>query len=139
MGVNSEGDEGLSVSNDDDDEAKAEAEEGEEEELELGVNSGNTGVDAVVGSRANTPTVLVADSLEIVASEQVDIPEIPAFVTKQFTKGRYILPHQQQMQQKLQLTLEVQQLTWLLFSQLCCKLFRVIVLLVLDVYASIQA
>jgi hypothetical protein len=63
MGVDSEGDEGFSDSDND--------EESEKEEEEM-----------IIGSRTNTPTVLVDGGLGIVAAEEVVIPALPPLVTQ---------------------------------------------------------
>jgi len=112
MGVESEGDDGLSLDSDeedeDDDDDKVEGEVAAVLGGELGVG-GNR-----VGSRATTPTVVadgggVDGGLGVCSVEEVGIPVIPPFNTQQFTEGPYVGPQPVQTPQQLAFTPEENQ------------------------------
>jgi hypothetical protein len=99
MGMNSEGDDGLSLSEDDD-------EEEDVEQVEVLLHGGNSAVDAsVVGNctHTNTPTVLVDGGVGIVVVEEVGIPTIPPLITQQLAEVCYAsnAPQLTQTQQQL--------------------------------------
>jgi len=104
MGVESEGDDGLSLDSDEEDEDDDDDDvEGEVAAVlggELGVGGSR------VGSGAATPTVagdggLVDGGLGVCSVEEVGIPRIPPLVTQQFTEGPYVGPQPIQTPQQL--------------------------------------
>jgi hypothetical protein len=104
MGVDSEGDDGLSLDSEEEDEDDDDDDvEGEVAAVvggELGVGGSR------VGSRATTPTVVadgggVDGGLGVCPVEEVGIPVIPPFITQQFTEGPYVGPQPVQTPQQL--------------------------------------
>jgi len=112
MGVELEGDDGLSLDSEEEDEDDDDDEvEGEVAAVvggELGVGGSR------VGSRATTPTVVadgggVDGGLGVCSVEEVGIPVIPPFITQQFTEGPYVGPQPVQTPQQLAFTPEENQ------------------------------
>jgi hypothetical protein len=104
MGVQSDGNEGLSL--DSDNEESVDDDDDVEGEV-TAVLGGELGVGgSQVGSRgrATTMTVVVDGGLGVSLVEEVGIPVIPPFNTQQFTKGPYVGP--QPVQRPQQLTTE---------------------------------
>jgi hypothetical protein len=107
MGVESEGDDGLSLDSEEDDYDDDDDVEGEVAavlggELGVGVAVGGSGV----GSRATTLTVVVDGGgvdggLDFCLVEEVGISVIPPFNTQQFTEGPYVGPQPVQRPQQL--------------------------------------
>jgi len=108
MGVDSEGDQGLSVDSNKEEEEFSEDDDDVEVAAVLG---GELGGDVAVGgswagSRATTLTVVVDGGgvdggLGVCLVEEVGIPVIPPFNTQQFTEGRYVGPQPLQTLQQL--------------------------------------
>jgi hypothetical protein len=121
MGVELEGDDGLSLDSEEEDEDDDDDEvEGEVAAVvggELGVGGSR------VGSGAATPTVaadggVVDGGLGVCSVKEVGIPRIPPFITQQFTEGPYVGPQPVQTPQQLAFTPEENQqhglvATWL--------------------------
>ena len=89
MGVESEGDDGLSLETNDE-------EEEDEVALVLGGDLGGAN-----RSNTNTPTVLVDGGLGVAAVEEGGIPTIPPVNTQQLTEVHYAPPLTQTQQQLL--------------------------------------
>jgi hypothetical protein len=110
MGVESEGDNGLSLDDDFDDDEDDNNDEVEGEVVafvggELGVGGSR------VGSGAATPTVVadggvVDGGLGVCSVKEVGITVIPPLVTQQFTEGPYVGPQPIQTPQQLAFTPE---------------------------------
>jgi len=104
MGVESEGDDGLSLDSDEEDEEDDDDDVEGEVAAVLGGELGVSG--SQVGSRATTSTVVadgggVDGGLGVCSAEEVGIPVIPPFNIQQFTEGPYVGPQPVQMPQQL--------------------------------------
>jgi hypothetical protein len=110
MGVELEGDDGLSLDDDSDNDKDDDDDEvGGEVAAVVGGELGVGG--SRVGSGAATPTVVadggvVDGGLGVCSVEEVGIPVIPPLITQQFTEGPYVGPQPIQTPQQLAFTPE---------------------------------
>jgi len=116
MGVESEGDDGLSLDDDLDDSDDDKDDDDDEVEGEVAaVVGGELGVGGSrVGSGAATPTVagdggLVDGGLGVCSVEEVGIPRMPPLLTQQLAEGPFVGPQPVQTPQQLAFTPEENQ------------------------------